>query len=1454
MKKRLVSIEKYMKELNKVYYLLIFVFIFSTSLFSSEYNKIINIYIEKNDFESARRYMNLVKNFDEKLTVEQVLLDFKINKYFKKNRSEYLEYMRDNYTAYKYPELLREIIKLQSENYFNFEKLELLLKNTLKDFPENFNFSYFTTIPFYYSSGMNIMESNKYRLELKKYLKLYDDDFTSTAAQKYSFLMAFEFSKTDKASEMAKDFNFPFRDEFLWYLDFFYNNRENGINFKSFESNFFKVFFLFSNYYFNNSESLESLERLEVEKDFYYKELALAVAFEREKDFEKALYYYSRLDSIFELEEELENRVTASINRLKLNHSKEYWLRRIEELLEKHYFEKSFYLTEFLSEEKKIYYRARILFYYYNNYEKALNIINKSDISSIEIKYLKGEILFSSFQYEKAVSIFEDIALDQGSKYFESAVSKISDIYKIQKKYEKMEKFSVRLYEEHGQKIFVGNTFLNLIKAYIEIENFERASRVAEYLLYMFSSNEEIFNKAYQKLNEISSLKEMNKLSEKFNNYLRKIKSEAKKDEEEVSEETEKTEVKNDAEGEEKSIDEIKNEIIPILSRYIELFNKYSTFEEKRSFYEELINDSYEIENNTMRSIGIVGMAETAYKRFKDLDNILNYFYEMIKKSVRKDEENLDRATDFYQEIVSFLYEKDYIEESLQVIDNFYREFDENFEYTELIKRRVSLAIQIDDIDLSSLKIIAEQEPDYVDSFVMENEIFSDEKIVKANFFKKLNRSSEKYKEFNELDKTDEIFEFYKNNQLFKKISEDYGIFINEFSDSYEVYHTCREALHEVEDMTGLENVLILGLNRFDREFVRDFDKEIILSYSIENHPYEKTLSLFETFSPLSSNLLKELSLSEFSKEGVEEIFNYNKQSEFLQTYLCDIYLQNGNTKKLEKISTINEELFIKILNHYKNKQDYILFEHFYNIASNNIQEKYKEVYETYMEYIELKNRFNNVILDNYTIAYTLIDKAMYLNLYGEALDFVYVIENITNQDLSQKEQEISTKSKLHEIKIKIQKNPDNLYLLKNYAYLAGTINHNDEITEKVDDLSEVKEIVDKFNEMIEEKKEKEEEEFKKDIEEKEEKYTQEDFNKAYEDENFQKAAEAAIYIAQNKNSEYFFQAAEIYEGIQRYEEAVKNYRNFILKNPSHNKASEAQYKIGILNIAMNKLNQAYSEFQKFVRYFPEDDIYMPKIEQRVEQIKTGRVERDLEELTVLDRRPSYDEVDRFADISDDIDEIEKEINQTSDHMLLSVLYEKKGDVYFENLADYESAVDNYLEAINYNYENSSAVEKAAESYLELNEYEMAVNQYEEYYDIIIDFEERAEIKLSIIQIYFENLNDYSRALDEIEIFINDFDYTEGYYKALLYKGYIYENHYRDYERAVEEYKILAEKYESDYSAEARFNIAEIYNRYFRNYTEAKKHYEQVINDYGVFELRDKAEEALRQLRDDGRI
>ena len=1512
-----------MKFLNKNIYVILII-LFSIFVYSNSYTSIINTYIERNDFENARRYMLILKNSRE-LSVEEVLLELKINSNFMSDE-DFLEFMRNKFEKYGFKEILQEIIKFQSPKYFNFNDLKILCENSIINFPEDFSFLFFRNINFYSEKGLDIMQANQYRKELKTYLSYKKDDFTNQAEENLIYLTAFEFGKKNESLEKLFKSEIEFKTELQWFFKFIL--RKEDAEKVSFRDDFFLVLKYLTEHWLEGKDNLAEFEKLELsEKSNFYRNFALANIYEKLKNRDKSMYFFvAALDSYDEsIDKKAFDKITQSVNRLSNIKDEIYWESLINNMLSRNEFDKAYSFTNYLSKEKKIFTQSKILFYYYGNHESALEVINSSKLDTVDINYIKAEILLKSFRYEEALDIFNKIALQSESAYFESSLYKIAEILIQTEQLTELQNFSLKLFQEYGDTHFTGQLFLKISEVFIQKEMFDEAEHILRYVLFNFSADSDIFNQTMDQVEKLKigdDLKELqnniNTLTNEYRNFDKpksvndsriRVPSEHSENVEKISTEevsiidTEevvlKDELIDDNQGDyveevsgegsqrrrrrlsdilemadetrkskalegsvlnkqffvtgEKTEEKIKleNKISELAKTQLELMLINNKPVDVLAHSEKLFKDAESLNIETLKNVAVVGMAEAAYLEYRNIDLIIKYFFDMLKKN-RQIEDN-NAVINFYSQIIDFFVSKKYYNHAVELIDNYYSEIDKNYNYDEFLKKRIEINLSNGNVDTGSIIRLISKDRDFIDDFLIKNEIFDNQELVNHRLFTRLEKTSDFYKQFKSKKTVAEKYEFFIENDLFKKIRDSHMEFISQWNQSAEVYIKCKNALYKTESWGELENLLLLSKNRLNSNIAGVEEYSKVLNFALKNHSYLRVLNTFEAFMPFDEKIWNELDFSAYSESLFIDLFKFDSNSEFLINKVLENYLNTGNSSGLLSLTKIHPNTFERILNFYIEKKEYELFSFYYQSSPDKIKQQFKEFADRRIRYEDYKKKFNTLILPDYSLINELLSLALSLELYDEAENFVFVRERITGKADIETLEKIKNQSIFSSLKKNIENNPENPFLKEKYNYLADKAGIEVEpyIAESgFDNIVETLEYFASLQEKLSKPADVE-----KSIEEKEKEiFTEDDFNKEIEAEKFEKAAKIAEYLASDGDYDFYFEAGKIYEGLRKYNESIKNYRLFVLNSFNSEKSPEAQYKIGIMNIALNKINDARISFERLKRYYPDNGVYLPRAQMRLAQIAEEKIDRQFDELQVFKKETKYDEVNRFLDVSDNIEELKAEILKTTLPDRLEILYERLGDIYSEKFENNEEALKNYTQAISYNSDNAKLIEKQAGIYIKLREYEQAIQSYEDFFSKTVDYEQRADIRLKVIEIYFENLRQYNRALDNINYFIDEFTYTDGYYKALHYKAYIYEEYYRDYEKAIEEYSVLAEKYESEYAAKARYSMAYIYEKYLRNYSKAKENYEKVLNDYGDFDLKMKAENALREMRDDGKI
>ena len=1520
---------KSMKDLSKRICFFCFICIsimsFSESQVVEKYFELTEKYIQKKSYKDAERYIFFIKNSEHGISNRVLDLDIEV----KKNtleKSDYYDYLENLFEKHQNRKALEEILKIEKDRYFNFEEFEKILKIRIEVYPDNFDKEQLKNIVFFKENGVDIIEANKFR----KYSELYidnfpDDSFKKELAYMLFMLNSFELQRYEKVKDLLSRFNdIRDKDEVLWYLNFF-----GDIKFDyELKNEFFILFSLFTEYVFNAEDNDNIIKTIKLKKENeFYRYIMLSYISEEKNRIDDALFYIvkSREFLDYAIHSYTKKRVLSTIERFKIKADTKKIERRVVDLESLGEYEKAIEMAEFLPELKKTYYKARILYYYYHNYEKVLKVINLSKKTNHEIEFIKGQVFIKSSLYDEAEKIFKNMIIDSENEFFESAVWNIAEIYNLKSDEISLKKFAMNLWEQHGNIDITGKVFLKYSELLENIGRPGQAKDIIKFILFNFSDNNKIFEQAsnqYEKNNIKVSIDELKrdindsilklktdvtakksntnipKKVEISSNYGRRksrfnSKKELDKDklileDDSDSEEiilTEEIKLENKTistteiiafdnelkksgndflNEEEKKKKELLKKILPgkILS-YFNLTRQIEDYDLQIEMSEKLIQYSSEIDFPELRNIAIVALAEASIEKVGDIEKVVKFFYLKIREYVRKyaldKKEDKDKIiSDFYVKAVEFFVLKGYLKEAYELCENYYNEIDPSYKEIAVLKEKINIAIQLGEIEKKDLEKIISKDKEFIDSFIIKKELFHNQYITDlGNKLRELEKTNKVIEDVEKLKTISQRYRYFRDNDFKQKIADNYYDIVAEFKDSFEVFSICWDCVLEKEKYNDAVNIFSIVKDRFKEKLSNLKTQEKLLEYIFANYDTVRILDIYQTIAPVNVEYIKKVDFSVFSKEFIFTLIELDKDNTFLKDKYFDILLESSNSSEILSFLKRFNSFIPKVFDYYIKTLDYELLDFYYSEFPEYSNNNVRNVVNIYRGLINKKNNLNTSDTSSGENIEEIIKMSSKLGLFDEAINYTLVLNRITGIDVKHKIEELYIKRNIYNIDNAALDKKNEFLLAKQYLlYIDNNkdtkeLNVSEDIKAKAEEMKKIEGELLIFEEdsveiIISDTK--------KDTEETN--ITMEFFKENIKKNKKDKAIEIGNKLLEKGYFKVIPELGKLYEEKRNYKKAVELYRKFVINDISSESAPELQYKIGLIAMKERDEDKAIHSFERLLRYFPDEKIYNEKALSRIEKIlEEGIVGKEFEqELDLFDKTGDYNEINRFQDISDNIDEIKAEISKTNDSYRLALLHYKLGDIYFEKFKKYNESLLNYKKAKDYGETDIALMEKIADCYIKQRKYDEAIENYENYVESLVDPEEKAAVTLKIIKIYTENLKEYSEALEKINVYIADYSFTEAYYEVLYYKAKIFEEHYRDYTEAIIQYKILVPEFGSDFAAKAQFRIAYIYEKYLKQYVNAKAAYEKILNDFTDFDLKTQAEEALRRMLEDGKI
>ncbi|MCK9467612.1 MAG: tetratricopeptide repeat protein, partial [Candidatus Absconditabacterales bacterium] len=1231
-------------------------------------------------------------------------------------------------------------------------------------------------------------------------------------------------------------------------------------------------------------------------------------------------------------------RVLSTIERFKIKVDTKKIERRVVDLESLGEYEKAIEMAELLPVLKKTYYKARILYYYYHNYEKVLKVIDSAKKTTPEIDFIKGQVFIKSSLYDEAEKIFQKMIIGSENEFFESAVWNIAEIYNLKGDEISLKKFAVKLWEEHGNTDITGKVFLKYSELLENIGRPGQAKDIIKFILFNFSDNNKIFEQASNRYEKNNIKVSIDELKRDINDSILKLKTDvsAKKSNTNIPKKVEissnygrrksrfnsKEEQHKDKTNLEEDIDLDSEEIIYIEDNdseeinYIEdtiledkvistseiiafdnelkkSGNDFLNEEEKRkkellkkllpgqilSYFnltrqiedydlqiemsEKLIQYSSEIDFPELRNIAIVALAEASIEKVGDIEKVVKFFYVKIREYVRKyaidKKDDKDKIiSDFYVKAVEFFALKGYLKEAYELCENYYNEIDPSYKEIAVLKEKINIAVQLGEIEKKDLEKIISKDKDFIDSFIIKKELFNNQYITDlGNKLRELEKTDKVIKELGKLKTISQKYRYFRDNDFKQKIADNYYDIIGEFKDSFEVFSICWDCVLEKEKYNDAVDIFGIVKDRFKDKLSNLKNREKLLEYIFANYDTVRILDIYGTIAPVNIEYIEKIDFSVFSKEFIFTLIELDKDNIFLKDKYIDILLESGNSSEILSFLKKYNDFIAKVFDYYIKTLDYELLDFYYSEFSEYANNKVINVVNIYRGLINKKNNLNTSDTSSGENIEEIIRMAAKLGLFDEAINYSLVLNRITGIDVKHKIEELNIQRNIYNINNAALDKKNEFLLAKQYLIYIDNNKDTKELDVSEDikvKAEELKKIEKELMTFTEDTVEIVVPDLKKDTEETN--ITMELFKENIKKNKKDKAIDIGNKLLEKGYFEVIPELGKLYEEKRDYKKAVEFYREFVINDISSELSPELQYKIGLIAMKERDEDKAVYSFERLLRYFPDEEVYTAKALTRIEKIlEEGIVGKEFEqELDLFDKTGDYNEINRFQDISDNIDEIKTEISKTNDTYRLSLLHYKLGDIYFEKFKKYNDALLNYIKAKDYGEKDIALMEKIADCYIKQRKYDEAIENYENYVESLVDPEEKATVTLKIIKIYTENLKQYSEALEKINVYIAEYSFTEAYYEVLYYKAKIFEEHYRDYTEAIKQYEILVPEFGSDFAAKAQFRIAYIYEKYLKQYVNAKTAYEKIINDFTDFDLKTQAEDALRGMEEDGKI
>ncbi len=300
-------------------------------------------------------------------------------------------------------------------------------------------------------------------------------------------------------------------------------------------------------------------------------------------------------------------------------------------------------------------------------------------------------------------------------------------------------------------------------------------------------------------------------------------------------------------------------------------------------------------------------------------------------------------------------------------------------------------------------------------------------------------------------------------------------------------------------------------------------------------------------------------------------------------------------------------------------------------------------------------------------------------------------------------------------------------------------------------------------------------------------------------------------YVTDKMSAEAMFQIGMIYyNDLRQYSKASEVFTRFLREYPIYWKFPAGVYWQAMCYEKLKDYDSAIESFELFIQIYPKGESrLLADIGRLGEKDLEGVISRKIEELKRLAPKTKWERA---------------EILNAS--------------------GNYRSALNLYRE-IMAKYPDS---EYAKEAYIKAKNMEILteIQICQEIAKSKSQDAPQAQYKMG--EIYENILQDYPKALKEYEIVVTEYPNTYWAAEALYRMGIIYSGNIPsrsktdrtirktikpDYAKAIEKFTQLVNQYPDVYrSAEAHYQMGEIYRLYLKDYTKALNEYEKVINDY----------------------
>jgi len=300
-------------------------------------------------------------------------------------------------------------------------------------------------------------------------------------------------------------------------------------------------------------------------------------------------------------------------------------------------------------------------------------------------------------------------------------------------------------------------------------------------------------------------------------------------------------------------------------------------------------------------------------------------------------------------------------------------------------------------------------------------------------------------------------------------------------------------------------------------------------------------------------------------------------------------------------------------------------------------------------------------------------------------------------------------------------------------------------------------------------------------------------------------------YVTDKMSAEAMFQIGMIYyNDLRQYSKASEIFTRFLREYPIYWKFPAGVYWQAMCYEQLKDYDSAIESFELFIQIYPEGESrLLADIGRLGEKDLEGIISKKIEELKKLAPKAKWERAEIFN---------------------ASGNYRSALNIYREIMAKYpdsEYAKDAYIKA------------KNMEILTELQMcQEIAKSKSQD--------APQAQYKTG--EIYETALQDYPRALKEYETVVTEYPNTYWSAEALYRMGSIYSGNIPsrsksdrnirktvklDYTKAIEKYTQLTRQYPNMYrSAEAHYQMGEIYRVYLKDYTKALDEYDKVIKNY----------------------